>query len=190
MPARKHRLAQLIRRLTLPALLSMASACLSTVDFGDAEAPSQPRSKAPRETVLQEPVSVLEVKDGDTIVVDVEGIEETVRLKGIDTPELFPEPAEPFAVDAKNFTLEQVGAQVELQFDSGCPEPAYETCRDAYDRLLAYVRLSDGSDLGEALLAAGLARVFVFEGEPFDKQQNYESIEAEARNSGRGLWGS
>lgn len=81
---------------------------------------------------------VVRVIDGDTIVVDFHGIEETVRFIGVDSPEsVSPNPSENcekgFAASA--YTKEMLtGAEVELEFDA--------QQRDQYGRLLAYVYLN------------------------------------------------
>jgi endonuclease YncB( thermonuclease family) len=91
--------------------------------------------------------------DGDTIV----GARETIRISNIDTPELGSHArcageAE-LAARAKAFTAARLAAgNVELHRDARRP-------RDRYGRTLATVRV-DGMDLGEALVAAGLARIW------------------------------
>jgi micrococcal nuclease len=104
---------------------------------------------------LQDALRVERVVDGDTIVVDIFGSSQTVRIKGIDTPERSfgsEKPSEPFAELAYSFTEQMTegdGGLVELGFDSACPEPAITRCVDTHGRLLAYVKLADGRDLGE-----------------------------------------
>jgi hypothetical protein len=62
--------------------------------------------------------------------------------------------------------------------------------RDRYKRLLAYVTLPGGSDLGRRLLATGYARVYVFGGRPFTRVGTYRSAEKNARAKRFGLWGN
>ncbi len=140
---------------------------------------------------LDDPVPLLRVYDGDTVEVKIGTVTERVRMKGINTPELnLPDgPAEPWAEAALAFSEAHAGNVVQIEFDSGCPSPPLELCRDAFDRLLAYVRVSNGDDLGAELLSAGLARVFRFNGETFDRLEEYEDLEAEAEADGTGLWG-
>lgn len=59
--------------------------------------------------------------------------------------------------------------------------------RDRYGRLLAYVRLPGGADLGRKLLLGGFAEVYVFN-TAFRRLGTYESAEALAESLGRGLW--
>ena len=91
--------------------------------------------------------------DGDTIVC----AGETIRISNIDTPELGKHARcaseADLAARAKAFTAARLAAgRVELHRDIRRP-------RDRYGRTLATVRI-DGADLGEALVAAGLARIW------------------------------
>jgi endonuclease YncB( thermonuclease family) len=139
---------------------------------------------------LKDPVTVLRVVDGDTIDVDFHGVEESVRFKGIDTPELYSDPPEPFAQQARDFALTHIGTEVDIEFDSHCPQPPEELCRDntSSHRLLAYVRVADGTDLGARQLAQGLAEVYIFQNEVFDRKAEYLAIEAEAKANHVGQW--
>ncbi|MEE8409892.1 MAG: thermonuclease family protein [Myxococcota bacterium] len=146
-------------------------------------------------SLLTDPVPVNYVVDGDTIDVAFNGTNERIRFKGIDTPELHPQPdgslPEPFAEEAKDFVLLNIGTEVDLEFDSTCPQPPETECRDSTPsrRLLAYIRITNGADLGAMLLEQGLARVFIYAGEPFDRMLEYQAIEQQARDVGRGIWG-
>lgn len=78
---------------------------------------------------------VAEVIDGDTV--RFEGDEESTRLLGIDTPEVYTDTSIPecFGVEASDFTkaLLPVGTQVLLRFDTD------DNLVDVVDRNLAYV---------------------------------------------------
>lgn len=148
----------------------------------------------PSETVE---VTVTRVVDGDTVDVRLpDGEEDTVRLVGVDTPEVHVEnaPAEyegvpdtdegalclrragHTATDYASARLE--GADVTLAFD-----PLTDR-RGGYDRLLAYVYV-DGRNLNGELVAAGHARVYDTE---FALRDSFEAMEASAQSDGRGLW--
>lgn len=82
------------------------------------------------------------VVDGDTIIVNIDGKKERVRLIGVDTPETkHPnKPVEYFGREASAFTKGMVeGKKVKLEYDW--------QRRDKYGRLLAYVYLEDGTFL-------------------------------------------
>ena len=103
---------------------------------------------------------------------------------------------EPFAQDAVDYVVTRAGIQVGLEWDSACTDP-FGTCQqgvdgqgcfDRYCRLLAYVRLVDGGDLGEELLEEGFAQVYRFNNELFDRLSAYLNAEDNARQSRRGQW--
>ncbi len=145
-----------------------------------------PPPTGPRLTVVL-PVAVTVVRDGDTVEVAIDGAPDVVRFKGVDTPELAT--ADRFAQEALDYTQTHIGTEIDLEFDGLCPEPPLVLCRDGYGRLLAYIRLASGGDLGAELLALGLARVYIFQGEDFDRKELYLDIEAQARAAGLGVWG-
>lgn len=90
--------------------------------------------------------TVTEVVDGDTIVATEGGVEERVRLIGIDTPER----DQCGYAEASQFMADMVlGRPVTLIAGA-------TTDRDSYDRLLRYVE-HDGLDVGLEQIAAGFA---------------------------------
>jgi endonuclease YncB( thermonuclease family) len=118
------------------------------------------------------------VVDGDTI--QLRG-GETVRLLGIDTPEL----GEPFSRDAKLFTLSLVAhTTLRLEFD--------EQLRDSYGRLLAFVyaETEDGLIMvNEEIVRAGLARLLFYA--PNELHRDIlEAAFREAVVARRGMWGA
>lgn len=134
------------------------------------------------------PYEVLYTIDGDTIVVNINGVEEHVRFKGINSPEIHTTPIEFMGPEAHAFTKAHVGKYVDLIFDSRCETPPLEKCRDIYHRLLAYVQLADGTDLNRLLVAQGLARLYIFRGEVFDRVTDYRSAQTSAKNNHLGIW--
>jgi micrococcal nuclease len=128
------------------------------------------------------PVKLIHIVDGDTIKVNVDGKEETVRFLLVDTPEsVHPnKPVQPFSKEASRFTEEMLtGAKVELELDIGQ--------RDKYGRLLAYV-YADGKSVQEALLVNGFARVaYVFA--PNTKYvDSYRELQKQALEEAVGIW--
>ncbi|MEF8781855.1 MAG: thermonuclease family protein [Haloarculaceae archaeon] len=142
-------------------------------------------------------VSVVRVVDGDTIDVRLpDGSEDTVRLVGIDTPEIHVEnePGEYEGVPdteagarclrraghsaSEYLTGRLDGSSVTLTFDPRTDR------RGEHDRLLAYV-YQEGENLNHELVAAGHARMYDTE---FTFREAFEASEAEARDRSRGLW--
>lgn len=101
--------------------------------------------------------TVLRVVDGDTFVVNYNGIEEKVRLIGVDTPEsVHPDSSKNTAVGvlASEYTKERLeGKEVELEFDV--------QQRDLYGRLLAYVYVN-GVMYNKTLLEDGVANLATY----------------------------
>jgi micrococcal nuclease len=130
-----------------------------------------------------DPARVMEVLDGDTIVVETGGKRENVRLLGVDTPEMNYKTGEPdpFALEATLFTREKVeGTTVTLTSD-----PINED-RDRYDRLLRYVHLPGGKLLNLELVRRGYG--FAFLRFPLTDRERFVQAEIEARSAGAGLW--
>ena len=128
-----------------------------------------------------ETVRVLEVVDGDTIIID-DGMKSRVRYLGIDTPELArpDSPGDPLGAEAKEFNRKLVGGKdVRLEFD----EEKY----DVYGRLLAYV-YADDVLVSSEMLRAGLATPLIIEPNRRHEGLLMEAA-AEARQKRKGVWG-
>ena len=127
--------------------------------------------------------TVTRVVDGDTLVVDINGQEERVRLIGVDTPEtVHPrKPVEYFGKEASAFTKRMAeGKTVRLETSQGIAD------RDRYKRLLRYVFLPDGKLLNAEIIAEGYGHAYTQF--PFDKMEEFRQLERDARENGRGLW--
>lgn len=128
--------------------------------------------------------SVVRVIDGDTLVVRLAGgTQDRVRVLGIDSPEM--QPRERCADQATNAAKRLAqGKTVGLVGDRT------QAKRDRYQRLLAYVTLPDGTDLGRKLIAIGYAKVYVYRGRPFLRVGAYRTAEKNAQAKRFGLWGN
>lgn len=60
--------------------------------------------------------------------------------------------------------------------------------RDVYDRLLVYVDLEDGSDVGQHLLLGGHVLQFDHGDIAYQRRAAYQDAEAAAQEAGAGLW--
>ena len=132
--------------------------------------------------VASETATVTRVVDGDTLVVDIAGQEERVRLIGVDTPEtVHPnKPVEYFGKEASAFTKRIAeGETVRLESD---PQ---NSNRDRYNRLLRYVYLADGTCLNAEIIRQGYG--FAYVKYPFSRMEEYRLLERTAREEGRGL---
>lgn len=126
---------------------------------------------------------VVEVVDGDTIVVDFEGKSEKVRFIGLDTPETHhPEkPVQCFGEAAHAHLAELIDENdVRLEAD---PE---NSNRDRYDRLLRYVYLEDGTLLNLKMIEDGYG--FAYTAFDFSKKPEFTYAQSMASERKYGLW--
>ncbi|MBU6426801.1 thermonuclease family protein [Patescibacteria group bacterium] len=128
---------------------------------------------------------VTEVVDGDTFKVKIGGKEITVRLLGINTPEVVDprKPVECFGPEAsaEAKTLLSDG-KVRLELNPNREKTDY------YSRLLAYAFLPDGTFLNKVLVQEGYAREYTV-GTPYSYQSDFKAAEAAAKAASKGLWG-
>jgi len=137
---------------------------------------------------LDGPYMVRYIVDGDTLYVT--GIHESIRLIGIDTPELgghgHTGGEECFGEDARTRLAEllPVGSEVMLERDNT------QSDRDRYGRLLRYVvspSLSSAHSINEMLVRDGFAREFTFRS-PYLFRDDFLAAQEDARLHARGLW--
>lgn len=102
---------------------------------------------------------VLQVVDGDTIKVEIPGLEEmhtSVRVLGVDTPEKFPRAK---CMDEDNLGHDAT-AYTKSLIEKGKVIIFTDIKWDKYGgRILAHVKI-DGKDLSEQLISANLARSY------------------------------
>lgn len=129
------------------------------------------------------PATVVNVVDGDTIDVEIDGEEFRVRYIGVDTPETV-DPRRPVGcfggeASAANKNLVE-GRPVGLEKDVS------ET--DGFGRLLRYVWLDSERMVNAILVRDGYAQSSAY---PPDvrHQELFDQLETAAREAGRGLWG-
>jgi len=127
---------------------------------------------------------IVEVYDGDTIAVDMDGVTEKVRFIGADTPETV-DPRKAVQCggpEASAYTHEHLkpGVRVRLVADP------LSSDRDRYNRLLRYIYLKDGSLYNQQLITLGFARAYV--GFPFTKSDDFKAAQTNASAAKRGVW--
>lgn len=133
---------------------------------------------APNDT---ETFRVLEVTDGDTIIIDHPKADR-VRYLGINTPEMQRDdsPGDPFSYESTLFNEQLVqGKDIRLEIDKEKYDP--------YGRLLAYVFV-DGKFVNEELVREGLARSF-FIGPNRKYETRINRAQEEAQKAKKGIWG-
>jgi len=139
----------------------------------------------PRLAVQNDPglYSIDHFVDGDTIAVNMNGIVETVRMIGVDTPETHRPntPVQCYGPEAAAFTKQLVGtSKVRLQADP------LDTNRDRYNRLLRYVYLPDGRMVETELINNGYG--FAYTSFPFEKSDEFRADQDAAQTAKKGLW--
>lgn len=128
---------------------------------------------------------VVRFSDGDTIVVNMNGTEEIIRMIGVDTPETHhPDlPVQCYGPAAAAFTKNLIGTQkVRLEAD-----PTNQN-RDRYGRLLRYVYLPGGTLVQNEIISQGYGFAYTFF--PFTKKDEFVLSENTAKAENRGLWGN
>ncbi|MCD4782629.1 MAG: thermonuclease family protein [Candidatus Eremiobacteraeota bacterium] len=129
-------------------------------------------------------VKVIRVVDGDTIVVDLNGKKEKVRLIGINTPEtVHPrKKVEYFGKEASAYTKKHLeGKVVTLTYD--------QNRRDKYGRLLAYVWL-DNELFNEKIIREGYSYAYLKYPFRNDYMEMFRNSQRYAVLNKLGLWGN
>lgn len=141
----------------------------------------------PDETVVlqpnQVPMTLVDIIDGDTIKVRVNGKMETVRYLLVDTPES-KNPnkcVQLYAREAflRNSSLVKKG-NLTLEFEQG-------NIRDTYGRLLAYVYV-DGESIQGTLLKEGYGRVAYIMNPPYKYLEQFREDESLAKKRKINIW--
>lgn len=126
---------------------------------------------------------ILRIIDGDTLVASRNGVEETVRLIGVDTPEIFingQQVNDPQAIAALEYAKAALtGRYAELELDI--------EERDQYGRLLAYIWI-DGVMLNKVLLENGIAKIATYPPN-IRYLDDFTTLENIARDKKLGIWG-
>ena len=123
-----------------------------------------------------DPATVIQVIDGDTIDVELNGEEYRVRYVGVDTPER----GDPFYREATDYNRQLVqGKTVILVQDV--------SDTDRFGRLLRYIYLEDGTFVNAELVAEGFARPVTFPPDVAEADY-FQELQREARADQRGLW--
>jgi micrococcal nuclease len=161
-------------------------------------APTETATVGSPATATEYEVTVTEVVDGDTMTVAYRnGTTETIRLLGVDTPEVHVEndPAEfdgipetdrgrewlrDWGHKASEYARSEIaGEQVQIAVDSQADR------RGSYGRLLVYVH-HDGHLLNRQLLEQGYARMY---DSTFSRRDQFRHLEQTAQANDVGLWG-
>lgn len=165
---------------------------LTTLFFGDRMVTKPPQvsqnkaSQAHQIPHLGEGLSysVVRVIDGDTVIVDVNGQPETLRLIGLDTPETVDprKPVQCFGVEASNKAKSALSEQ-KVRIETDPTQGTY----DKYGRLLAYIFLPDGMLFNKMMIEEGYGHEYTYH-LSYKYQKEFKAAEKQARELKKGLW--
>jgi micrococcal nuclease len=193
-----------VRRVLLVVAVLLLAGCVTVVPSGTPDGPATAASGSPAPAGTAHPdvapterATVTRVIDGDTVEVRLaDGTEETVRLLGVDTPEVHAEntpdeyedvPGTAAGRDCLRRYGERASAFAERELAGravGLGFDPREDRRGYYGRLLAYVYV-DGEQFNARLVASGRARVYDSD---VVERARYTRLEGDARAARRGLW--
>ncbi len=123
---------------------------------------------------------IIDVNDGDTVVMRMEGKTYRTRLIGIDAPEMGQKPWGRKAKKHLREIIKASGGMVHVETDI--------TKYDKYDRLLAYLWLDDRTLINELMLKDGYAVLFTIQ--PNSKHMDrLKKAQYAARENRSGIWG-
>jgi len=115
------------------------------------------------------------VIDGDTIAINGH----TVRLKGIDAPELKQTCS---LTEAKKYDCGRYARQTLIELINGYPVACEAATKDKYGRWLGRCGTSKTADLGAAMVRMGWALAFI------KYEDTYVRLEQQAKADRAGLW--
>ncbi|KKW19209.1 MAG: Micrococcal nuclease [Parcubacteria group bacterium GW2011_GWA2_51_10] len=166
---------------TIPQESAVATAIQSqrSADVGIYEIPTSDASDKKSRSY-----PVTKVVDGDTVVVNIDGKNTTLRLIGLDTPETADprKPVQCFGEEASQRAREILtGNSVQLEMDPSQGE------LDKYGRTLAYVFLEDGTFFNKLMISEGYGHEYTYN-LAYKYQKEFREAEYDAQENKRGLW--
>lgn len=160
--------------LVLIMVAAFAASVLTQPDY------KRQRQEADSKTLYK----VTSVIDGDTIRVRINSQIESVRLIGIDAPEVDYENGghECFAQESAEYVRKLLDDKyVRLEADES------QSDRDTHGRLLRYVFTEDETNINQVILAKGYAFESTFDVQ-YKYQKEFQQAEQTAKDTGKGLW--
>ena len=144
------------------------------------------------------PSKLLKVEDGDTLVVEIEGVENRIQISGIDAPENTDNAK--FQLDIRTTGLDAaallvIGNAATEHLKSLLPSggtvmiDADMNGRDKYGRVPAIVANSNGLQLNEKMVEDGYAAVLTRYPLNAEFKTRLQQKQDNAKKANRGLWG-
>lgn len=186
---------RLAHSLFAAALLLVVFAAYQFGQPSPAPAPVPQSQTAAAETAASAPIAtsslvapdtypVVRVVDGDTLKIFKDGATTTIRVIGLDTPEVV-DPKKPVQCYGPEASVEAHqlldGQNVRIETDPT------QDLHDKYGRLLAYVFLPDGTLFEQFMIAQGFGREYTYK-VPYEYQAQFRAVQTQAQVAGKGLW--
>ena len=135
---------------------------------------------------------IIEVIDGDTLKIRFDydkpkqcTTEETVRLIGVDTPEMnyysLQEP-EYYAQEATDYTNQFLNYKIMIEFDD------VSSLRDKYKRLLGYIWIENYRLLNKELISEGYGKYYSNFSFNSKRMSDFSEAQEKAIQNGKGMW--
>ena len=127
---------------------------------------------------------IVRIIDGDTVVIDRNNATETIRLIGVDTPELHhpTKPVQCFAREAAAY----ITSLLKDRSVRVVADPTQDS-HDKYGRTLAYLYRDDGLFINKSLIEEGYGYEYTYE-VPYVYQKEFKAAQTDAREQQKGLW--
>lgn len=136
----------------------------------------------PKPAIKRDRARIVEVIDGDTVRVRLNGHRRVVRMLGLDTPEIYGR-EECGAAQASRSAKKLMprGSRVTLISD-----PTQDN-KDRYGRMLRYVERK-GNDMSQGQIRRGWAKTYVYAHNPFKRVDAYRGAQRRAKAADVGIW--
>jgi len=142
-------------------------------------------TKANAAANLTGPYDIHKIIDGDTLIVSIDGTNKTVRLIGIDTPEIASSytAAQCYGIQASQTAKDKLAdKKIYLEADPVSGD------KDKYGRLLRYVHLEDGTLFNKWMVEEGNAKEYTYAGIAYKYQSEFKTTQISAATARKGLW--
>jgi micrococcal nuclease len=130
--------------------------------------------------------TMVRVIDGDTIVVDINGKEEKVRLIGVNTPESVDprRDVECFGKESTQYLESILRPDTKIYLE----EDKTQNTKDRYNRLLRYVYTEDNTLINKEIIKNGYGYEYTYDKE-YTHQKEFKDAQLYAEKNKLGLWG-
>lgn len=159
-----------------PDAFDPTSTSSTILGVGEVVTTTPPTLPPPEEQIL---ATVLSITDGDTVMVLLDGVEESLRMLGINAPEQ----SECWGAESTVHLAGQIEGTTVLLVSG-------DEDRDQFGRILRYIYLEtpDGAVfVNSAMVESGNA-IGMSDGHEYER--SFKSLEASAFQSGLGMWGT